>query len=58
MVRSLILMLPNMKRNRKRINMPGSKGYNSKRGSGASFRNVARRESQGSAKGGPKVYRF
>lgn len=36
------------KRNRKMINMPGSKGYNSRRGSGASFRNVARRESQGS----------
>lgn len=29
--------------------MPGSKGYNSRRGSGSSFRNVARRESQGSS---------
>jgi len=47
-----------MRRNRKMINMPGSKGYNPKRGSGASFRNVARRESQGRARGGPKVFRF
>jgi len=37
------------KRNRNMINMPGSKGYNSKRGSGRSYRNTARRESQGSS---------